>query len=340
MFNKLSSRGRFAALAAAAAVLFFPLLPARAGGGPRIDPPPAGMSTLVHLSNNSVFISFDSPQAAVQSLAAAAQTQNTNAMLAIFGPQSRDLVSPDAVQAGNAFSNFVRRLGEKRELVTNQSGSKVLLQIGLDAWPFPIPLVQDKDKGQWFFDTAAGREEILNRRIGMDELGAIGVCRAYVEAQREYASQPRNGGEVLEYARHLRSTTNTHDGLYWHVQPGEETSPFGPLIAQSHDEGYRHATKIMADNLAPYRGYCFKILTRQGSHAPAGKYNYIINGHMLAGFALVAWPEQWGNSGVMTFIVNQQGKVYEKNLGPKTSRLALALTTYDPDDSWKPVEGN
>jgi hypothetical protein len=280
---------------------------------------------------------FASPQEAVSALVAVAKTRDTNDFQAIFGPESRELVSPDVVQAGTGFSNFVRRVGEKVEFVTN-SDSKIELQIGLDAWPFPIPLVQDK--GQWLFDTAAGREEILNRRIGMNELAAIRVCRAYVGAQREYASQPRNGGDVLEYARHLRSSTNTHDGLYWHAEPGEEQSPFGPLIAQSHDEGYRHETKILATNLAPYRGYCFKILTRQGSHAPAGKYDYIINGHLLAGFALVAWPEEWGNTGVMTFIVNQQGKVYEKNLGPKTSRLALAMTAYDPDPAWKPVAGD
>jgi hypothetical protein len=138
----------------------------------------------------------------------------------------------------------------------------------------------------------------------------------------------------------LRSTTNTHDGLYWHAAPGEELSPFGPLIAQSHDEGYHHETKILGDNLAPYRGYCFKILTRQGSQAPAGKYNYLINGHLLAGFALVAWPAEWGNSGVMTFIVNQEGKVYEKDLGPKTARLAAAMTAYDPDGAWKATTGN
>jgi hypothetical protein len=211
----------------------------------------------------------------------------------------------------------------------------VELQLGLEAWPFPIPLVQDK--GQWFFDTAAGREEILNRRIGMNELAAIRVCRAYLEAQREYASEPRNGDGVLEYAQHFRSTTNTHDGLYWHVEAGEPPSPFGPLIVQSHDEGYRQATKILGTNLAPYRGYCFQILTRQGSHAPAGKYSYIINGHMLAGFALVAWPAEWANSGVVSFIVNQQGKVYQKNLGPRTTAIASGMTTYDPDETWRAV---
>jgi len=241
------------------------------------------------------------------------------------------------VQASHGFSNFVRRISEKVSLV-RATDSKIQLEIGLDAWPFPIPLV--RDNAQWFFDTAAGKEEILNRRIGADELGAIRVCRAYVEAQREYASVDRNNDDVLEYAQHLRSSTNSHDGLYWHAEPGEEISPLGPLVAQSHEEGYRHQTKIMAENQVPYRGYRFKILTRQGSHAPGGKYNYIINGHMLAGFALVAWPAEWGNTGVMTFIVNQNGKVFQKNLGPNTARLAPGMSTYDPDATWQPVTTN
>ena len=279
---------------------------------------------------------FASPEAATAALVAAATAKDTNALRSIFGPEGRELASADVVQADNSFSNFVRRLTQKVYLA-HQTDSKMELQIGRDAWPFPIPLAQEG--GQWFFDTAAGKEEILNRRVGMNELAAIRVCRAYVDAQREYASQPRNGDDVLEYAQRLRSTTNTHDGLYWHTAPGEELSPFGPLMAQSHDEGYQHATKIMMENLAPYRGYRFKILTQQGSHAPAGKYKYIINGHMLGGFGLVAWPEEWGNSGVMTFIVNQQGKVYQKNLGPKTSRLAAAMTAYDPDPTWKPTAG-
>ncbi len=280
---------------------------------------------------------FATPQAAVDALAAAAKAGNTNDIRAIFGPESREVVSPDAVQAATAFSNFVQRASEK-VAYARQSDTNMELQLGLDAWPFPIPLVQAN--GQWFFDTAAGREEILNRRIGMNELAAIRVCHAYVEAQQEFASQSRNGDGVLEYAQHFRSSTNTHDGLYWHVEPGEEPSPFGPLIVQSHDEGYRRANKILATNLAPYRGYCFQILTRQGSHAPAGKYDYIINGHMLAGFALVAWPAEWANSGVMTFIVNQQGKVYQKNLGPKTGAIASGMSTYDPDDTWKAVAGD
>ena len=337
MFEKSKSGGHFGLIALALVGVSLSSLSTWAGGGePRFDPQ-AFAAALAVPNQSTGPLRFASPQVAVSALEAAAKAGDTNAVRAIFGPAFRELVSPDAVQAANGFSNFVRRVGEKADFA-RQSDSKMVLQIGADAWPFPIPLVQEN--GQWFFDTAAGREEILNRRIGLNELAAIRVCLAYVDAQREYASQPRNSGEVLEYAQHLRSTTNTHDGLYWHAEPGEETSPFGPLIAQSHDEGYRHAVKIMAANLAPYRGYCFKILTRQGPHAPAGKYDYIINGHMLAGFALVAWPEEWGNTGVMTFIVNQNGKVYEKNLGPKTSRLALALTAYDPDPAWKPTTGN
>jgi hypothetical protein len=278
---------------------------------------------------------FPTPEAAESALVTAAKASDTNALLRIFGPESGDLVSRDAVQASNALATFVRRVNEKASW-DRQSESNIVLQIGWDAWPFPIPLIQDQK--QWYFDTAAGREEILNRRIGMNELAAIRVCHAYVDAQREYASAPRNGDDILEYALRLRSSsTNSHDGLYWHAAPGEEMSPFGPLIAESHEEGYHKETKIMANESAPFRGYCFKILTRQGSHAPAGKYNYLINGHLLAGFALVAWPVEWNNSGIMSFIVNQQGKVYQKNLGPKTARLAAAMTTYDPDPSWQAV---
>ena len=278
---------------------------------------------------------FNSPEEAVKALTAAAEAKDTNALHAIFGPSAHELASPDLVQKTEEHDAFMQRLTNKVDLV-HESDSKVGLQLGTDAWPFAIPLV--KQNGQWFFDTEAGKEEILNRRIGMNELGAIDVSHAYVNAQREYAAKARNVDGVLEYAQHLRSTTNTHDGLYWHVKPGETLSPFGPLISEAHGEGYRKTTKIMTDEQSPYHGYYFKILTRQGKDAPGGKYKYIINGHMLAGFALVAWPAQWGNSGIMTFIVNQQGKVYEKNLGTKTTTIAAALSTYDPDSSWTPVK--
>jgi hypothetical protein len=278
---------------------------------------------------------FAAPQEAVNALVAAATNHDTNALHSIFGPEGHALISPDAVQATEGFKMFVQRLTEKTQLIKH-SDSNVTLEIGADGWPFPIPLV--KQDGQWFFDTAAGKEEILARRVGMDETGAMNVCNAYVAAQREYASQDRLGDGVLAYAQFLRSTPDTHDGLFWPAKPGEDLSPLGPFVAQARVEGYHRTAKMLNDELAPYHGYYFKILTRQGKQASGGKYNYIINGRMIAGFALVAWPAEWGNTGVMTFIVNQQGKVYQKNLGPKTAKIAKAITTYDPDDTWTPAK--
>ncbi len=274
---------------------------------------------------------FSSPEAAVDALKAAAEARDTNALHAIFGPAAHGLVSVDVVEAAEERELFLSRLKEKIKLVA-QSASKEVLQLGADGWPFPIPLV--KQDGRWLFDTEAGKEEVLNRRIGANELGAIRVCRAYEQAQREYAGVDRNGDEVLEYAQHLRSTPGTHDGLYWSTRTGDELSPLGPLVAQARVEGYRQKTKILTDEPSPYHGYYFKILTRQGKDAPGGKYSYIINEHMIGGFALAAWPAEWGNTGVMTFIVNQQGKVYQKNLGPKTPSIARAMTAYNPDNTW------
>jgi hypothetical protein len=251
----------------------------------------------------------------------------------IFGPAMRELVSADPVEASNGMANFSRRV-EQKVAPVNKSDTNIVLDLGADNWPFPIPLI--KRDGQWLFDTDAGREEILNRRVGRNELDTIKVCRAYVYAQREYESEDHTGAGIMEYAQKLRSTPGEHDGLYWHADPGQEMSPLGPLVAQARGEGYRHENKILANDQSPYHGYLFKILTRQGRNAPGGKYNYIINGHMVAGFALVAWPAEWGNSGVMTFIINQQGKVYETNLGPKTSEMAAKMTAYDPGPDWKP----
>ncbi len=279
---------------------------------------------------------FATPQEALNALVAAVQNHDTNAIRLIFGPAGHELISPDVVQATEEFKIFVQRLAEKTQLV-NTSESNATLELGVDGWPFPIPLV--KEGAQWHFDTAAGSEEILARRIGRDEMGALNVCNAYVEAQREYASEDRMGDGVLAYAQFLRSTPGTHDGLFWPTnQPGEELSPLGPLVAQARVEGYQRTAKMLNDEQAPYHGYYFKILTRQGKHAPGGKYDYIINGRMIAGFALVAWPAEWGNTGVMTFIVNQQGKVYQKTLGPRTAKIARAITTYDPDDTWTPAK--
>lgn len=280
---------------------------------------------------------FPSPKDAVNALVAAATSHDTNSMRAIFGPEGHQLVSADAVQAANAYKLFVQRLQQRVQMTTNADGA-ISLQIGNDAWPFPIPLAKDDDSGQWHFDTAAGRQEILNRRIGMNEMGAIDVCRAYVQAQREYASRDRMGDGVLAYAQYLHSDPGTHDGLFWPAQPGEQLSPLGPLVAAARGEGYEHTARMLNDQQSPYHGYYFKILTRQGKHAAGGKYDYIINGRMIAGFALVAWPAQWGNTGVMTFIVNQQGVVYQSDLGPKTAKIASHMTTFDPDSKWTAVQ--
>jgi hypothetical protein len=277
---------------------------------------------------------FAAPQEAVNALVVAATNHDTNALHSIFGPAGHDLISPDVVQATEEYQLFVQHLTEKVQLINN-SDSNITLEVGTDGWPFPIPLV--KQDGQWFFDTAAGGDEILARRIGRNETGAINVCDAYVDAQREYASQDRLGDGVPAYAQFLRSTPGTSDGLFWPAKPAEELSPLGPLVAQARVEGYHRMAKMLNDELAPYHGYYFKILTRQGKHAPGGKYDYIINGRMIAGFALVAWPAEWGNTGVMTFIVNQQGKVYQKNLGPKTAKIAKVIAAYDPDDTWTPT---
>jgi hypothetical protein len=277
---------------------------------------------------------FASPDEAVAALVTAASKDDTNALHAIFGPEGKELISPDAVQATEEFELFAQRLAAKHELVTNADGN-LTLEIGADEWPFPIPLAQETN--QWFFDTAAGKTEILNRRIGMNELGAIDVCRAYVDAQREYASESRTDDGVLGYAQLLRSTPGKHDGLFWPPENGQPLSPLGPLVAAARDEGYRHTAKMMSDELAPYHGYYFKILTKQGKHAPGGEYNYVINGHMIVGFALVAWPAEWGNTGIMTFMVNDQGKVYQKNLGKRTGKIASSMKRFDPDGTWAVV---
>ena len=281
-------------------------------------------------------LGFNSPDDAVAALVAAAKNDDTNTMHAIFGPAGADLMSPDPVQAAAEHQRFVERLTQKTRIV-NLSDTNAFLELGSDGWPFPIPLV--KQDGLWGFDTLAGRDEIFRRRIGMDELGAINVCYAYVQAQREYASQDRMGDGVPAFAQYLLSNPGKRDGLFWPTngEPDATLSPLGPLIAQARGEGYRHSAHIINNQAAPYHGYYFKILTREGKHAPGGKYDYIINGRMIGGFALIAWPAEWGNSGVMTFIVNQQGQVFQKNLGPKTAKIASETTTYDPDETWSPV---
>ncbi len=273
---------------------------------------------------------FTSAEAAVAALTSALATTNRTELRAIFGPATDVLVNPDVVQAENEFSSFVNRFAEANRLV-RESASRQTLEIGHEAWPFPVPIVE-KD-GSWVFDTAAGADELLNRRIGANELETIEVLRAYVLAQREYASRDRDQDEVLEFAQNVLSTPGTKDGLYWSPQTDGEISPLGPLVAAAQAEGYRKSTGETSGP-RPLHGYLFKPLLRQGPNAPGGKHGYVINGNMIGGFAMLAWPAGYGETGIMTFIVNQQGRVYQKDLGPRTTKLARSIQAYNPDSGW------
>ena len=267
---------------------------------------------------------FPSPDAAVEALVTAVRADRTADLIKIFGPEGKKLVvSGDAVADKQGREKFATAFGEKHEIETAADGTATLV-IGDNQWPFPIPIVQRS--GRWQFDTQAGEQEILSRRIGRNELDAIEVCRAYVDAQREYASRDRNGDGILEYAQKFTSAAGKEDGLYWQPQPGQPESPMGPLVARAHAEGYA---------VQPYHGYYFRILKGQGKDAPGGTYSYMAKDRMIGGFALVAYPAQYGASGVMTFIVNQDGAVYEKNLGRNTAAIARRMAVFDPDVSWK-----
>jgi hypothetical protein len=274
---------------------------------------------------------FATPDEAVAALRTAAKNQDQAALRAIFGPELEDIENPDRVQATNDISDFAAAMNETFH-VTHESDSKCVLEVGSNSWPFAIPLV--KRDGKWFFDTAAGDDELLNRRIGKNELSVLEVMRAFVNAQREYASKDRDGDQVLEYAQRLSSSPGMKDGLYWPPGLDGEISPLGPLVAHAQSAGYFGDTPIDKHNPQPFYGYFFKILNRQGKHAPGGKYDYIINGNMIGGFAMVAWPAEYSESGIMTFIVNQQGRVYQKDLGSKTGKEAAKMDAYDPDPSW------
>jgi hypothetical protein len=273
---------------------------------------------------------FPSPEEAVRALSAALDTHDTNALAAIFGPMLQKIRSPDPVQAKHEIENFTARFDASNHISRVQDG-RCTLEVGEDQWPFPIPIL--RTNGWWFFDTQAGEEEILNRRIGENELQAIRAIRAGCDAQREYASADRDGDEVLEFAQKIVSTPGTKDGLYWPPDLDGEISPLGPAFAVAQNEGYFKEPR-KENSPQPFHGYYFKILTQQGKHAPGGAYDYVINGNMIGGFAFVAWPAQYGDSGVMTFMINQQGKVYQKDLGSDTEALVQKMKAYDPDPSW------
>jgi hypothetical protein len=288
------------------------------------------LTTAVWANGANIGRTFASPEDAVRALTSALNNHDSNSLAVIFGPRFEEIESPDPVQQQNEQDTFAQRLNESRHLERDGT-NRFILEIGKDHWPFAIPLV--KTGGSWFFDTDAGDDELLSRRIGRNELDALKSVRAYVDAQREYASKDRDADQVLQYAQKILSTPGTRDGLYWPTDSDGEESPLGPLFAEAQTKGYFKNPQA-TDAPQPFNGYYFKILTQQGKHASGGKYSYITNGHMIGGFALVAWPAEYGNSGMMTFIVNQRGVVYQRDLGPATGKLAADMDTYDPGPGW------
>jgi hypothetical protein len=271
---------------------------------------------------------FATPDQAVDALLAAVRAGDASKTQKILGRGSKKVLSSgDPVADAQARGKFVAAYDEAKK-IQRESDTRAVLMVGDDDWSFPFPIVQ-RD-GRWRFDASAGASEILDRRIGENELSAIEVCRAYVDAQREYASMSQGDGRFVEYAQKFASSPGRHDGLYWPSSAGEQESPLGPLVASARAEGYRKAK-----GPTPYHGYYYRILKGQGAASKDGAYDYVVKGHMIAGFALVAFPAQYGASGIMTFIVNHDGIVYQKDLGPRTAELAGKMTLFNPDSSWK-----
>jgi len=271
--------------------------------------------------------SFASAKDAADAFVAALASDDPGQLDALFGPQYAKFEPTDEITA-TAERKHLAVAAKQTLLLREDAPDRITLVIGSEAWPFPIPIVERN--ARWQFDTAAGIEELMNRIVGKHELAAIDLARHYVDAQVEYASKDRDGDQVLEYAQRITSTPGQKDGLYWDSKDGD-VSPFGPLVSDAGDYAKGRHTGD------PFRGYYFKVLKRQGPHPPGGAYDYVINGNMIAGYALLAWPADYGESGVMSFVVNQQGKVYQKDLGPKTAAIAGAITRYDPDASWTEV---
>jgi hypothetical protein len=274
---------------------------------------------------------FTSAEEAVRSFVKALRADDEKNLLTILGPGSKALLSSgDEVADKNGREKFLSSF-DRNNLLERKSGDTVVLHVGEDNWALPIPIV--KKGGHWSFDTQKGKKKILERRIGRNELNVIKVLDAYVDAQQEYATKDCRGNGKVEFAEKLISSPGKRDGLYWEAKEGEQQSPLGPLVAQAAKEGYAKER-----SLAPFHGYYYRILTGQGKHAEGGAYRYLVDGKMLLGFALVAYPAEYGNSGVMTFIVNQEGTIYEKDLGRNTRRNAEAMRSFNPDKSWKPVK--
>ncbi len=272
---------------------------------------------------------FASPGAAARALVSAAKSDDVSALIAILGPSSKKiLATSDPVADRQVRQRFTARAAAKMKLVNDAKEPKAkTLLVGKDDWPLPIPILQVN--GKWYFDLDQGKEEILTRRIGANELDAIDVCRGYVEAQNDYAELDRTASGTRHYAQKIISSPGKHDGLYWPSSGEADESPMGDVVARAFAEGYTNKG-------APYHGYYFRILSAQGPHA-GRELSYLHGGLMTKGFALIAWPADYGSTGIMTFIVDKAGIVYQKDLGKSTPEIAGAYTTYDPDQTWTPV---
>jgi hypothetical protein len=275
---------------------------------------------------------YATPEAALQAFRAAVDGEGGRGLLDLFGKQyEADLIGGDPAEARQNLA-ALRRMAAQSMTLAPDGEDRMTIVMGRRGWPMPIPLV--KGEQGWTFDVKAGLQEITDRRVGRNELAVIDFCKAYIDAQREYASADHDDDGVLEFAQRLKSADGKRDGLFWPPGADGVPSPLGPFAASA--EQYLQARK----EGEPFRGYYFRILKEQGAHSPGGKYNYMINGNMIAGFGLISWPADYRRSGIMTFQCGHDGEILEKDLGPETAKLASAITTYDPDESWVPAEGD
>ena len=296
----------------------------------------AAMSTAAMSSAAFAQQDYKTPEAAVDALVATAKSGDQKSALVVLGRDGEDIISSgDKVSDDAARARFVASYEAKHQVVM-EGAKKAVLVIGDNDYPFPIPLVRDRN-GLWSFDTEDGRREILFRRIGHNELDAIQTLLAYVDAQNDYAEKDRGAGAGV-YAQRFVSTEGKKDGLYWPTAAGEEESPLGELFAKATRQGYQVGQGYRAGQGTPYHGYYYRILTRQGAAAGGGALDYVVNGKMLGGFALIAYPAEYRNSGVMTFLVSHDGTIFQKDLGPDTAEIAERMTAYNPDKTWTKVE--
>jgi len=326
--------GRVVAGAAlAVSIGLFPGVAAGQSSGQQ--PPPAARNVTARRTASAPAAQQTFPTAAEasQALVTAVQNDDQQALLKLLGPDAKDLISSgDETEDKNDREQFVQKYQQMHRLVKEPDGSTTLY-IGAENWPTPIPLMHSA--AGWYFDTAAGKKEILYRRIGKNELAAIVVCHQLVDAEKEYYGQPHDGGPDHQYAQKISSDPGKHNGLYWEAASGEPESPIGPLIASAATEGY---SSDAMQQLQPFQGYYFRLLKAQGPSASGAARSYIVNGMMTGGFAFLAYPAEYRSSGVMTFIVNQNGIVYEKDLGPRTAELVKSMTRFAPDPTWRKAD--